>query len=230
MRYLREIAAFLGDIGRSWTLILELTKKDFKVRYLGSYFGIAWAFVQPIVTILILWFVFQWGLRSQSSDEYPFILWLINGLIPWFFISESIISATKAVVESSYLVKKVVFKVSILPVIKILSAAIVHFVFIILALLVFWLYGHQFSLCNLQLLYFFFCALCLAMAFGWILSALMVFIRDVGQVVTILFQFGFWLTPIVWRLELIPAEYRILLQFQPVSLCCRRLSEFLALS
>ena len=66
-------------------LILKLSVNDFKTKYAGSYLGIVWAFVQPIVTILVYWFVFSVGLRSGNVDNYPFVLYLTTGIIPWFF-------------------------------------------------------------------------------------------------------------------------------------------------
>ena len=66
-------------------LILSLAKNDFKTKYAGSYLGIVWAFVQPIVTILVYWFVFSVGLKAGNASNYPFVLYLISGIVPWFF-------------------------------------------------------------------------------------------------------------------------------------------------
>ena len=66
-------------------LILTLAKNDFKTKYAGSYLGIVWAFIQPIVTIMVYWFVFTIGLKAGDMAEYPFVLYLISGIVPWFF-------------------------------------------------------------------------------------------------------------------------------------------------
>ena len=84
---------------------MELTASDFKSRYLGSYLGLLWAFIQPVATILIFWFVFEVGFKAAPIGNFPFILWLIAGIIPWFFISDCLASSTVSVVENSYLVK-----------------------------------------------------------------------------------------------------------------------------
>ena len=91
--------AFLRDIYHSKTLIFQLAINDFKSRYVGSYLGIIWAFIQPLITILVLWFVFQVGFRSAPVDGFPFILWLSCGLIPWFFFSDSVNSAACSLTE-----------------------------------------------------------------------------------------------------------------------------------
>ena len=101
--------------------LLQFAADDFRNKYAGSIMGVTWAFVQPLMTIVIYWFIFQVGFHSQPVADYPFILWLVSGIIPWFFISEGIVGATPALAEYSYLVKKVVFPIEILPLTKILS-------------------------------------------------------------------------------------------------------------
>ena len=115
-------------------LIVYLAKNDFKTKYAGSYLGIVWAFVQPIVTICLYWFVFELGFRSTAVDDAPFVLWLMAGLVPWFFFSEALINATNCFIEYSYLVKKVVFNISVLPLVKIISSLFVHVFFVLLTL------------------------------------------------------------------------------------------------
>ena len=73
-----------GEIYKNRKLVFSLAKNDFKTKYAGSYFGTVWAFVQPIVTICVYWFVFGLALRNGSDKGVPFVLWLIAGLVPWF--------------------------------------------------------------------------------------------------------------------------------------------------
>ena len=87
-------------------MIWKLSKNDFKTKYAGSYFGILWAFVQPIVTIMIYVIIFQFGFKAAPSAEgYPYALTLTSGIIPWFFFSEALLNATNCFREYSYLVK-----------------------------------------------------------------------------------------------------------------------------
>ena len=121
----------LKEIISNRKLIWDLSKNDFKTRFAGSYLGIIWAFVQPIVTVLVYWFVFEKGMHAsginlRSGITAPFVLWLIAGLVPWFFFQEVLSGGTNALMEYSYLVKKVVFQIDILPIIKLISALFVH--------------------------------------------------------------------------------------------------------
>ena len=121
---------FFWDVFKNKSLLLSLSIQDFKQRYLGNYFGIVWAFIGPLITVLILFFVFQVGFRSAPEEGIPFVLWLVSGMFPWFFISESISSGSSSIIDKPYLVKKVVFKLSTLPVIKLITALFIHAFFL----------------------------------------------------------------------------------------------------
>lgn len=209
-------ASFLRDIINNRFLLWDLTKKDLKQKYLGSYLGVFWAFIQPTITVLIFWFVFQVGFKSMPIDNFPFILWLVCGMIPWFFFNDALLNGTGSIIENSYLVKKIVFKVSLLPLMKILASLLVHIFFILLIVILFLLYGYLPSIYNLQVIYYLFGAFCLSLGLCWITSALVVFLRDIGQFVTMCLQFLFWGTPIFWNLKQIPEEFVFFIKINPV--------------
>lgn len=80
------------DIYKNRRLVAKLAKNDFKTRYAGSYLGIVWAFIQPVITILVYWFVFSVGFRSGTGDlGVPFVLYLVAGIVPWFFFQDALI-------------------------------------------------------------------------------------------------------------------------------------------
>lgn len=204
------------NISRGWKIAYELAKKDLKSRYLGSYLGFMWAFIQPLINILIFWFVFQIGFKSAPIDKFPFILWLVTGMIPWFFFSDSLLGGTNSVLDHAYLVKKVVFQVSIIPVIRIMAALFIHLFFIAFLILLFWVYGYQPNPYNLQILYYSVAMVILVLALSLITSSLIIFFRDFGQIVAMLLQFGFWLTPIMWSFKMLPAKYIVFFKLNPV--------------
>lgn len=95
-----------------------------------------WMFVQPLVTVLIYFFIFQLGFKSVPPvPGVPYVLWLVPGIVPWFFYSEALNCITGCLQEYSYLVKKVVFQVEILPVIKLISCLLVHGFFLLIMLI-----------------------------------------------------------------------------------------------
>lgn len=197
-------------------ILLSLIKSDFKQDFLGSYLGIAWAFIQPVFTILIFWFVFQVGFKSKPVGEYPFILWLIAGMIPWFYFNDSLSKSTNSIISNSYLVKKIVFNISLLPIIKISTSLIIHIFFVVFMILMFLLYGYSIDIYYLQLFYYIFVLTLFSYSLSLITSSLAVFSKDIVQFVTMILQFGFWLTPIFWSLELVPEKYHYIITLNPI--------------
>lgn len=211
----RNFCFFLLDIVKSRKLLWELARSDFKKRYVGNYLGILWAFIQPVITILILWFVFQVGFKSVPVDNFPFILWLISGMIPWFFISESINSTTGSIINQSFLVKKMVFRVSLLPIVQVISALIIHLFFVFLLLFIYIIYGKFPTIYWLQLPYYLLATIILVLSIGWFTSSVVIFFRDLAQIINVILQFGFWLTPIFWSTRMIPEKFHFLLKLNP---------------
>ena len=215
MKKFYNVIGLIRDIIINRKLLWQMTRRDFRQRYLGSYLGILWAFIQPSITVLIFWFVFQVGFKSVPVGDVPFILWLVCGMFPWFFLSESIQSAANSVIESSFLVKKIVFRVELLPIVKIISALVVHLFFVALMFAMFAIYGYQPTIYNLQIIYYFFAMICLSLGLSWLTSSLTVFLRDLRQFVTMMLQFGFWGTPIFWNLKMLPEQFQFFMKLNP---------------
>lgn len=207
---------FLISLLKSRKLIFRLAVNDFKVKYLGSMLGIIWAFLQPTLTILIFWFVFQVGFKNPPVEDFPFILWLICGMIPWFFFSDALNNATSSILDNSYLVKKVVFRVGILPFIKLTSALFIHVFFIGVIFAMFAAYGYLPSLYNLQAIYYSFAMCMLLLGLAWLTSSVVVFMKDIAQLVAVFLQFGFWLTPIFYPIEIVPDKFQFILKMNPM--------------
>lgn len=212
----RTFGIYFYEIYENRKLIWKLSRNDFKTKYAGSYLGIIWAFIQPIVTILVYWFVFQFGLRNGNVGDTPYALWLMAGLIPWFFFSESLNGATSAMIEYSYLVKKVVFRIHILPLIKMLSAFFVHVCFVIFLLLVYALNRYTPDQYTLQIVYYSICMFCFVWGFSYLTSAIVVFVKDLTQIISIVLQIGVWMTPIMWNIEMLPQGIRWLFKLNPM--------------
>ncbi len=194
------MSGVLAEAGKDRRLIMSLAKNDFKTRYAGSYLGIVWAFVQPVVTIFVYWFVFS-TLRAHAVREVPFVLWLIAGLVPWFYFQEALNSGTNSLIEYSYLVKKVVFKISILPVVKLCSALYVHLFFVAVVVLLYTVMGHFPGVTVIQLVYYSGCMFVLVLGMTYLTSALVIFFRDLTQIINIVLQVGVWMTPIMWNFD-----------------------------
>lgn len=206
LKHYRKLVSLPLELIQNRKLIFSLAKNDFKTRFAGSYLGVIWAFVQPIVTVLVYWFVFEKGLRAggistKDGISVPFVLWLIAGLVPWFFFQDAINGATNVLVEYSYLVKQVVFKISILPIVKMISALFVNLFFIAFSILLFTAYQYYPDLYTLQIAYYMLAMFVFVLGVSYATCALVVFFRDLTQIVGIVLQIQIWMTPIMWNIE-----------------------------
>ena len=207
---------FLKAIWKNKRLLLELTKNDFKQKYVGNLLGIFWAFIQPTAMIAIFWFVFQVGFKSKPVDNFPFILWLVSGMFPWFYFAEGLSTGTNSIISNSFLVKKIVFRVSLLPLIPLLSALAIHIFFIFFMFGMFIYYGYSPDIYWLQIFYYMFALSILLIGLSWITSSVIVFFKDIGQLVNIIIQFGFWLTPVFWNISMVPEKYHWIIKLNPL--------------
>jgi len=201
---MKKILALPAELYQNRKLVLSLAKNDFKTKYAGSYLGIVWAFIQPIVTILVYWFVFSVGLKAGTVSDYPFVLYLVSGIVPWFFFQDALNGGTNALIEYNYLVKKVVFKISVLPIVKVISSLFVHLFFIVFAILIFALMGKLPPVQIIQIGYYTFAVICLVVVLSYLTCSITPFFRDFGQIINVILNVGMWATPILWDTTTIP--------------------------
>lgn len=202
----KKLIVLPKEVYQNRKLLWNLSKNDFKTKFAGSYLGIIWAFIQPIVTVVVYWFVFEKGLKAggintRAGIDVPFVLWLVAGLVPWFFFQDALNGGTNALIEYSYLVKKVVFKISILPIVKVVSALFVHVFFVVFTLVLYSAYHYYPDLYTLQIVYYTFAMFIMVLGIVYATCAIVIFFRDLTQVINIVLQVGMWMTPIMWNID-----------------------------
>lgn len=213
---LKGFLDFLSVLYRRRALIYEMAKRDIMSHHVGSLLGFFWTFINPLVMIFVLWFVFTFGFKPASQGALPFVVWLTAGMAVWNTFSESISGSTRVITGNVHLVKKVVFPLSILPVVKLAASFITHSVFVFFLIILISLYGMPVSLYWFQAVYYFIAMSILALGLGWIVSSVNVFARDTGQIVGVVLQFGFWATPVFWDVELMLVKIRGFLKLNPM--------------
>ena len=197
-------------------LIFEMAKRDIGQNQIGSFLGFFWTFINQLVLVCILWLVFSVGFKTPTASGAPFVVWLTTGLIIWNAFAETLNGATVVIKSNPHLVKKVLFPLSILPVVKLVAAVIVHMVFIIILIGLILAHGLPWSVYWLQSIYYLVAMMVFVLGLSWITSALFVFIRDVGHVINVLLQIGFWSTPIFWNLQMMPGGIRPFFKLNPM--------------
>lgn len=200
-------------------LIWKLAKNDFRKRYAGSYMGAVWALAQPVVTVAMYYIVFDKIMGNQvnrGTGDIPFVLFLTAGLVPWFYFSEALNSGTNAMLEYNYLVKKVVFKISILPIIKIIAATFIHLFFVLVLLVVAAIYGYYPTIYTLQIVYYSVCLFIFVLALCYTTCSVVVFFKDLAQIINIALQIGMWATPILWNIDVLRGNWVVILKLNPL--------------
>ncbi len=207
---------FLKLVWQRKDLILSMAKRELATQYAGSFLGFIWTFINPMVMIFVFWFVFSVGFKAKPMNDVPFIVWLAAGMAPWFVFSDIVIGATHVITGNAHLIKKTVFPSQILPVVKLVSSLVTHSIFVAILLILLLFQQMEFSFWFVQFFYYLFCLSTFALGIGWAVSSLNVFIRDVGQIVAVVMQVGFWATPIFWDINMMSGKVQAILKINPV--------------
>lgn len=215
-KIIKKIYSLVHDIWVDRRLLITLSWHDFKRRFAGSYFGMSWGFINPLLTITIYWIVFQFGFRSGDVGETPFLLWFMCGIVAWLFISEAFSLASNSFLEYSYLVKKVVFNINILPLVKIISCLYIHLFFLGLLAFVCICFGYYPDIYWLQMFYYLLCSVCFLFSVSLTFSSIVIFFRDLNQIINLILLIGMWGTPIAWNISAFPETTHFFFKLNPI--------------
>lgn len=208
---------FFRDIVDKRSIIFELVKRDLQQQYMGSYLGIVWVFLEPLLFISVLYMVFTFGFRAGSdSGDMPFSIYLVSGMVAWLHFSSNFSANTGVIRNYSFLVKKVDFRLSVLPIVQMMSSLFVHVFLVVVAIFLAWYQGYAPTFYTLQIIYYVCAMSALLLGLGWMTSSTSIFVKDVTRVVSVFVQFGFWLTPIFWNISMVPERYRWIIELNPI--------------
>lgn len=211
----------LRAIRHSLPLIFHLTRQDLVERHTGSVLGATWTFVSPLINILVFVLVFSsiMGAKLEGFgaeiDQYAYSIYLICGMLAWIAFANSLGRITNLFKDQSHLVTKVSVSLLALPLSVLLTETVVYIIgmvfFVGFLLLVdfplsyYWLFVPV--IYALQCLFVY--------ALGLTLAVLAVYLKDIKEVVTVVLQVWFWVTPIVYVMEILPAWVQKGMQFNP---------------
>ncbi|MAG44309.1 hypothetical protein CL633_00240 [bacterium] len=197
-------------------LVRELAINEFKLKYKNSALGYVWSLVKPLALFLVLYLVFSVFLRIAGGMEY-YQFYLLLGIIIWIFFADTTMICMHSIVAKGHLIKKVkIPKIAI-----ILSASCVTFITFIIDLAVFFILGLIFHLpfqINLIYLPLYILELyLLALGIAFILSTAYVWFRDLDHIWQIILQIGFYITPIIYPMSVLPAKYHFYVLINPLA-------------
>ncbi|QTN00778.1 ABC transporter permease [Sediminibacillus dalangtanensis] len=197
-------------------LITRLAFYETKSKYQMHYLGILWQFLNPLLQVSVYWFVFGVGIRNGDPvDGTPFFIWLLTGLVPWFFISPTIVQGSNSIYSKINLVSKMKFPVSVLPSITIASNIFGFLITIVILSVVMVIYDIKVSIYALQLPYYLLCLFFLLYSITIFTSTISALIRDFQLLIQTSMRMLFFMTPILWSVNEFPERYQALIQLNP---------------
>lgn len=178
----------------------KLAKADITKTYRGAALGWSWAIIKPTVTIFVYWFAFSIGLRMSSDVKgYPYFLWLIAGVVPWFYMSEMITAGTDSIRKYSYLVTKMKFPVSTIPTFVNISKLLIHLILMFIVIVIFRLFGYAMDIYYLQIPFFILLTFVFFELWGLLSAPLGAISKDYSNLVKSFITAIFWLSGIMWN-------------------------------
>lgn len=188
--------------------------RDVKIRYKQTLLGVAWVVLQPVLTMLLFSLIF--GRLSSFSNGQNYPLFVLCGLVPWFFFSNGITSAANSLVNEGNLIKKTYFPRLLVPLAKIGGGALDFGIGILILLMMMAYYGHSPSLSCLLLPLICLFLLVTTVGIGILFAALNVLYRDIKHIVPFLTQIWLFLTPVVYPFSFIPDTWKNIYALNPM--------------
>lgn len=213
---MHDLKRFICEINEKRYLLYQLTKRDFVQKYVETYLGLTWAIFEPLATTVILSVIFTFGFKAGPVQDIPFFLYMFSGMVAFNYFSMATNEGTGVIRSYSFLVKKVNFRLSILPIVKVFSCSLFHLIMLGLLFITLIIYGYYPSVYWLQFFYYFIAMNVLVLGISWLTSSVSVFIPDVKPVVGIGLQFLFYLSPIFWSVDNMPKELSFLPKLNPM--------------
>ena len=199
--------------------IFKLAISDLKKTYRGAALGWAWAIIKPAITIFVYWFAFEIGLRAgKSVNGYPFFLWLIAGVVPWFYMSGMITNGTNSIRKYSYLVTKMKFPISTIPTFVSISKFIIHLLLMLITMVIFISMRKPPTMYILQLPFYMLLNFIFFTVFSLLSGLLASISKDFANLVKSMVTAIFWLSGIIWNINSLSIPWlKSLLMFNPIT-------------
>lgn len=201
---------------KHWELIKNLTLREIKARYKQSFLGFFWIILNPFFQMLIMSFVFSKIMKIQNLGV-PYPVFLYAGLLPWIFFGNSLGSSMGVLVGNGSLIKKIYFPREILILSTLLAKAFDFLLASIVFLLLLVFFKVHFTAFMFLFVPIFLIQFLFTYGLSLFLSALNLFYRDVQYLFDLVLTLWFYLTPVIYAVELFPEKYRFIFKFNPMS-------------
>lgn len=211
----RAEGQYWRDLWRYRELFYFLAWRDILVRYKQTVIGVAWAVVRPLLTMLVLTFIFG-NVAKMDSGGVPYPILVFCGMLPWQFFSNAFTESGNSLVSNAGMISKVYFPRLVVPVSSVITSFVDFLVSAVIMGLLMMYYGYAPGSSILLLPLFVLLAFATAFGAGLWISALMVRYRDFRFIVPFIIQFGLYISPVGFRSQVVPEQWRFLYSLNPM--------------
>jgi teichoic acid transport system permease protein len=191
----------------SFYLILRLSAFEMKSANNNNYLGRLWEILNPMIQLSIYWLVFGIGVRGgqkvpmENGVKVPFFIWMVTGMIVWFFVNPAISKSAKSIYSRLQLISKMSFPMSVIPSFVIMANFYTHLMLVAVVIVFLQFTDFKVSVYYIQLPYFMLSTLIFLISLALITSTLTTIVRDVQQIVQSVLRMMLYLTPLIWHTD-----------------------------
>lgn len=212
-----DVFEVTGELWNNRAIIGRMAAFDYKLENKDTYLGKLWALITPLIQIGTYWLVFGLGLRNgKDVDGYPYLAWMLIGLIPWFFISATIVKGANSIYAKSGIVSKMKFPIATAPISKVLQELYEFVVMLFIMFIILFFKGVRPSWYWLNLIYYFVYSIVFLASLSMVTSVLTMVARDFYKLLNSLIRLLFYITPILWVMDNMPYMYQKVMQYNPI--------------
>lgn len=214
--WLRNVGIALSEIWVNRKRLYRISLFNYRTLNKDAYLGDFWNILNPLIQIATYWFVFGIGLRAgKPVDDFPFLVWMLCGMIPWFFMAPCITRGAGAIRKRGIIALKMRYPVVTMPLEEVLVAFYNHLVMLGVLLVIFAVFGIPPSIYWLNLIYYMFFTIVFFTALGMATSVISMIALDFQKLVASLIRLLFYLTPILWSTERLSETAKFVLKLNP---------------
>lgn len=204
---MKSLITIVREQIHSFYLILRLSAFEVKSANTNNYLGRLWEILNPMIQLSIYWLVFGIGVRDgqkitmENGVQVPFFIWMVTGMIVWFFVNPAISKSSKSIYSRLQLISKMNFPMSAIPSFVIMANFYTHVMLVGIVIIFLQFTDFMISVYYLQLPYFMVATLCFLLALALITSTLTTIVRDIQQIVQSALRMLLYLTPLIWHTD-----------------------------
>lgn len=199
---MKNVYLILKEQWDNFGIIQRVSKYEEKATYQSHYLGLMWQFLNPLIQIGIYYLIFGIGVRGGNKiDGVPFIIWMLIGIIAWFFINQSILGSSNSIYQKVAMVSKMKFPVSILPSINLTSNLVSYGWMMLILFIAMFVFGVYPTIYWIQYIYYFVCMIACLFSFGILNATITVLVRDYHIALQSAIRLLFYLSGAIWDIQ-----------------------------